>query len=289
MEGILTGITESSKSPVPAVLVAIAGTAAVCVAGYLFLGGGNPGKSETRTTNTTTASPTTAPSTSVNNPSDSDKKPGLDSKFNTEVTTTVTVSPKDSADGSSGTNKQKSPREAPQKESKRTNVDLAKFARITTSRSMKPVVTKYGDKIYYSVEMAVDRNPATGWGVKGDGTAAKITFTWDKPVTVHEFGMINGYAKTDPRTGEDRYFQNLRIVQAGWDFGQPDTPGLKDGEDGTAPFYDNSRKPQMNKTSKILSPLTTTKLTISILGTGGRTQGTHVDTVISEIYINGTQ
>lgn len=285
----MTGTTESSKSPVPAVLVAIAGTAAVCVAGYLFLGGGNSGKSETSTTNTTTASPTTEPPISVNNPSDSDKKPGPDTKSNTEVTTTVTVTPKDSADGSSGTNKQKSPREAPQKEGKRTNVDLAKLAKITTSRSMKPAMSKSGQKIYYSGAMTVDRNPATGWAVKGDGTAAKITFTWDKPVTVHEFGMINGYAKTDPRTGEDRYFQNRRVVQAGWDFGQPDIPGLKDGEDGMAPFYDDTRKPQVIQTPKIRTPLTTTKLTISIMGTSDYNDPRHGDTVISEIYINGSQ
>lgn len=277
--------TPPNGSNTPVVLLAVAGTAVVCVAGYLFLDSQTGSAKDSQTAQTTaTANKTNADSpTSASSP---------------QVTKTVIVKTteqqpqpddSDAADRPKSEEKpsrEESPAQSPGAKPKSTNVDLARLARVTTSSSLKPAVSKSGQKLYYSGKMTIDRNPETGWAVKGDGTAASISFTWDKPVTVYEFGMINGYAKIDKKSGEDRYFQNRRVDQAGWDFGQPEVPGQRDGEDGMAPFYDDTKKPQMTRMRK---PFTTKKLTIQIIGTSQYNDPRHGDTVISEIYVNGSQ
>lgn len=285
LEGTVNNNTSPNGSNTPTVLLAVAGTAVVCVAGYLLIDSQSGSKNDS----TTIQTQNTASATNANGPADA----GSPQVTKTVIVKTTKQQPQPGDSGgpgrpTSGTkpSQQEAPVQAPVSKPKSTTVDLARLAKVTTSSSLKPAVSKSGKKIYYSGKMTIDRNPETGWVVKGDGTAASIHFTWDKPVTVYEFGMINGYAKIDKKSGEDRYFQNRRISQAGWDFGQPEIPGQRDGEDGMAPFYDDTKKPQMTRMQK---PFTTKKLTIQIIGTSQYNDPRHGDTVISEIYVNGSE
>lgn len=65
----------------------------------------------------------------------------------------------------------------------------------------------------------LDGDPSTAWRMDGDGRGAVLTFTLDTSRPITTLGLINGYAKTDPVTGEDRYAQNRRILHVTWSVG----------------------------------------------------------------------
>ncbi len=52
----------------------------------------------------------------------------------------------------------------------------------------------------------------------GDGGGLDIVLTFDAPRVVTAVGVINGYAKTDSVTGDDRYAQERRTTGVTWSF-----------------------------------------------------------------------
>ena len=77
----------------------------------------------------------------------------------------------------------------------------------------------------------LDGDPATAWRMDGDGSREVLTFTLDAARPVTTVGLLNGYAKTDPRTGEDRYGQERRITGVTWQVGEQTYPQtLVDGD-----------------------------------------------------------
>jgi hypothetical protein len=73
-----------------------------------------------------------------------------------------------------------------------------------------------GDTTSYEASHLLDGDPTTAWRMDGDGTGAVLTFTLDTGRPIATLGLINGYAKTDPATGEDRYAENRRITHVTW-------------------------------------------------------------------------
>jgi hypothetical protein len=59
-------------------------------------------------------------------------------------------------------------------------------------------------------------NGVAAWRMDGDGTGAVLTFTLDQPRPITQLALVNGFAKTDPATGDDRYIQERRILRVSW-------------------------------------------------------------------------
>lgn len=73
-----------------------------------------------------------------------------------------------------------------------------------------------GQVITYEAANMLDGDLLTAWRTSGPAAGEAITFSFDAPQEVTRLGLVNGYAKTDPVTGEDRYQQGRRIIQVTW-------------------------------------------------------------------------
>ena len=75
-----------------------------------------------------------------------------------------------------------------------------------------------GNVVSYEPSKAYDSNLATAWRCDGPGAGERFTVTLPKETEVAELGLVPGYAKTDPASGEDRYAENNRITKVRWRF-----------------------------------------------------------------------
>src|SRR5205823_4102509 len=65
-----------------------------------------------------------------------------------------------------------------------------------------------GNVVTYQPSNVIDGDVETAWRTPGDGNGESVTLIFDNPVDVVKIGLIPGYAKTDPQTGVDRFFQD---------------------------------------------------------------------------------
>jgi hypothetical protein len=75
-----------------------------------------------------------------------------------------------------------------------------------------------GHPVTYSPSNLYDGDMSTAWRCDGDGIGQKVTIDLADATKIGEVGLIPGYAKTDPRSGVDRYAQNDRITKVRWTF-----------------------------------------------------------------------
>lgn len=64
---------------------------------------------------------------------------------------------------------------------------------------------------------AIDSDSETAWRCPGAG-GGELRFQMAEPTEVLDFGLIPGYAKRDPATGKDRFYQNHTVTEASWTF-----------------------------------------------------------------------
>jgi len=76
-----------------------------------------------------------------------------------------------------------------------------------------------GNPTDYAAANMLDLNPGTTWRMDGDGRGAVLEFSLGSQAEVTTLGLVNGYDKRDPATGEDRYAQARRITQVTWEVG----------------------------------------------------------------------
>lgn len=250
--------TDSGNSTLPVVLAAISATAVVCVGGFLVLDSGILGGSDTKESKTAV-----------------EASQGADEPAVTKTIVTKTQQPQTTKTTEVIVRETTVTKAA--QPVQRGDIDLAKLATVKTSRSLPPAVGRTGKRYYYSGAMAVDRITYTGWGMKGDATGERITFTWDRPVTISAIGLINGYKKVDNDNGEDRYYQNRRVTSVRWSF--------SDGTSRVQALADGMKAPQMDTLD---TPVKVSSVTMEIAGTTQPGTYKHNDTVVSEIYIKGT-
>ena len=87
-----------------------------------------------------------------------------------------------------------------------------------------------GAPVTYSAGNLTDGDPGTCWRVRGDASGATIRLTLPSSSVVTAVGLVNGYAKTDPASGADRYAQERRITQVTWTLsGSAQQQVLRDG------------------------------------------------------------
>lgn len=75
-----------------------------------------------------------------------------------------------------------------------------------------------GNEVTYEPALSHDGDLTTAWRCPGAGGGETITFQLSRELQVAELGLVPGYAKTDPRSGADRYAENNRLTKVRWTF-----------------------------------------------------------------------
>lgn len=118
-----------------------------------------------------------------------------------------------------------------------------------------------GNTVSYAPAHLVDGDLSSTWRMQGDAAGDEITLAWEEPVTITGVGMVNGYAKVDEATGDERYGQNRRVLAVTWVF-----------DDGTM-FSMMLEETEDMQSFQLDSPVETSGVTIRIDDTsdpGGR-------------------
>lgn len=68
-----------------------------------------------------------------------------------------------------------------------------------------------GNEVLYTADQTIDGRMDTAWRVPGDGQFASVTLSFSQAVQLSALGIVPGYAKVDPVSGEDRFAQNRRV------------------------------------------------------------------------------
>ena len=149
--------------------------------------------------------------------------------------------------------------------------DLARGTAAGASCQAADAFDAGGNKVRYDPGNVYDEDMTTAWRCDGDGSGEKLTIDLADPTKIGEVGLIPGYAKTDPRSGVDRYAENDRIRKVRWVF-----------DDGTAveQTFDTSAKNRSMQSMRI--PVTKAdRVVVEILGAErgpqhrGRQRGPH--------------
>lgn len=99
-------------------------------------------------------------------------------------------------------------------------VDITEQAKATGPAPIKPGVDLSGDKVRYPASNMLDGDPTTAYRLPGDASGTTITLSLPEETTIHQVGLINGYAKTDTVGNRtvDWYAKNRRITKVEWSF-----------------------------------------------------------------------
>jgi serine/threonine-protein kinase len=142
---------------------------------------------------------------------------------------------------------------------------------VTASHTAPSATDAAGNPVSYLPGNVIDGNVQTAWRVAGNGVGETVTLIFDRPVDIVRIGLIPGYAKFDPETGDNRFEQDRIIKEV-----QYLIPGLPP----TVQRFRPQPFPQFVRVSA-----TTSRITVEILGTTA--PGGLDYTAISEIYVYG--
>ncbi len=87
---------------------------------------------------------------------------------------------------------------------------------VTADCQAPAAVDDAGAKVSYEPSLTEDGDDATAWRCDGSGVGKTLTLTLPEGSKVAELGLVNGYAKTDPKTDKDRYGEYRRITAVSW-------------------------------------------------------------------------
>jgi serine/threonine-protein kinase len=141
----------------------------------------------------------------------------------------------------------------------------------TASNTAPAATDASGHRVTYLPGNVIDGNVQTAWRVAGDGLGQTVTLLFDGPVDLVRVGLIPGYAKFDPETGDDRFEQDRIIREVRY---------LIPGRPPTVQHFKPRPFPQFVRLNA-----TTSRITVEIVATtppGGLDY-----TAISEIYVYG--
>lgn len=142
---------------------------------------------------------------------------------------------------------------------------------VTASDTAPASTDGAGNPVTYLPSNVIDGDVETAWRTPGDGLGERVTLLFDTPVDLTRIGLIPGYAKTDPETGVDRFFQHRIITEVRY---------LIPGVHPKTQTFSPEPVPQ-----SVHLRVTTSRITVVITGT---TEAGGLDyTAISEIYVYG--
>lgn len=87
---------------------------------------------------------------------------------------------------------------------------------VAATCTMDPGVDAAGRRVGYAAANAADDDPGTAWRCDGDAIGERLVLRIPEGTRVAALGLVPGYAKTDPASGEDRYAENNRITRVRW-------------------------------------------------------------------------
>lgn len=87
---------------------------------------------------------------------------------------------------------------------------------VTASCTDAPTQDSNGDTTYYDASQATDDQPRTAWRCAGPSVGERLTLRFDRPTSVAELSITNGWARRD--SGTDRYYQYRRVQKVRWSF-----------------------------------------------------------------------
>ncbi|HET6624920.1 MAG TPA: hypothetical protein VFG63_00890 [Nocardioidaceae bacterium] len=148
---------------------------------------------------------------------------GLGRVFSSEVGDTGSSSEPDGVvlgEDSGSASSQGGESSGPKTEQKKYDGQVAPVAigGATASCQSDSSVDAAGHEVSYDPSNMFDGDRSTAWRCDGSGVGQKVTFTLPEETTIGEVGMVPGYAKTDRKSGADRYAENNRITRARWTF-----------------------------------------------------------------------
>jgi hypothetical protein len=96
--------------------------------------------------------------------------------------------------------------------------DQATIGGATASCQAPASVDAAGNEVAYPPTNVYDGDLTTAWRCNGTGVGQSLTLTLAEAGRIGEVGLVPGYAKTDPRSGVDRYAENNRLTRVRWTF-----------------------------------------------------------------------
>ena len=150
--------------------------------------------------------------------------------------------------------------------------DAATVGGAAASCEAPPSVDAAGNRIRYEPANTYDGDLSTAWRCNGDGVGQTLTLSLPEGVRVGEVGLVPGYAKTDPRSGADRYAENNRITRVRWTFA-----------DGTSFVQRLDGSPTNREMQTVRIPLTeSNQVEIEVLAS---TRGARNTIAVSEVRV----
>ena len=178
-------------------------------------------------------------------------------------------------DGSTSTPSPKSGNE-PQGKKYTGPTSTAAIGGASATCESKPGVDSAGHPVRYQPSNVYDEDMTTAWRCDGDGAGQRITVDLADPTKIGQVGLIPGYAKTDARSGIDRYAENNRITKVRWEF-----------SDGTSieQSFDPSAK-NRNMQSMRIPVVKTSRVVVEILDSE---RGPRNTVAVSELRLGAAQ
>lgn len=87
---------------------------------------------------------------------------------------------------------------------------------VTATCTSRPGNDSSGKPVSYEASNTIDGDTTTAWRCDGQAIGTVLTLTLPSGTEVAEVGLIPGYAKTDAKSGADRYAENNRITKVRW-------------------------------------------------------------------------
>ena len=151
--------------------------------------------------------------------------------------------------------------------------ELAGDAQASASATAPDNVDGAGDRTTYDAANVLDDDPSTAWRVEGNGRGVTLTLTLAGSAHLTEVGLIPGYAKVDPVSGDDRFTQERRITEVRWRF-----------DDQTSVTQELVDEPEMQRTTVDVD---TTTVVVEIVAAGPPGDPDFDYTAISDVSLLG--
>ena len=125
-----------------------------------------------------------------------------------------------SEDGATSTPESPTPKPSKKVQAKKYagDTDSAAIGGASGTCEAAPGVDSAGNQVSYAPSNVYDQDLTTAWRCDGDGAGQKLSVDLADVTKIGEVGLIPGYAKTDARSGVDRYAENNRITKVRWVF-----------------------------------------------------------------------
>ncbi len=141
-----------------------------------------------------------------------------DADVSTEEPDGVVLGDDGEGDASSSGGKAKGKPRNQQKGANQGATDQATVGGASASCEAPASVDGAGNQIAYPPTNVYDGDLTTAWRCNGRGVGQSLTLTLAEAGRIGEVGLVPGYAKTDPRSGVDRYAENNRLTRVRWTF-----------------------------------------------------------------------